>query len=231
MIEIVNLSFQYPDGKTVLDRVNLTIQPGEKVALVGPNGAGKSTLLLHLNGILQGDGQIRINDLEMIKKNLPLIRARVGMIFQNPDDQLFSLTVREDVAYGPIYQGLTPGLIEQRVTNALKAVNLEGYAERHPFHLSGGEKKRASIATVLSMNPDFLVLDEPTSGLDPKSRRELIALLKNLPQTQLIATHDLAMVSEIANRVILLNHGRIIADGSAEDILSDHQLLQDNDLY
>lgn len=230
MIEIVDLTFQYPDGKSVLDGVNLTIQPGEKVALVGPNGAGKSTLLLHLNGILQGDGLIKINDLEITKKNLPLIRARVGMIFQNPDDQLFSLTVGEDVAYGPIYQGLAPTLIEQRVKTALKAVNLEDYAERHPFHLSGGEKKRASIATVLSMNPDFLVLDEPTSGLDPKSRRELIALLKSLPQTQLIATHDLPMVSEIADRVILLNHGRVVADGSPESILSNHPLLLENDL-
>lgn len=230
MIEIVNLSFQYPDGKSVLDRVNLTIQPGEKVSLVGPNGAGKSTLLLHLNGILQGDGLIKINDLEITKKNLPLIRARVGMIFQNPDDQLFSLTVGEDVAYGPIYQGLAPDLIKQRVNNALRAVNLEGFTERHPFHLSGGEKKRASIATVLSMNPDFLVLDEPTSGLDPKSRRELIGLLKSLPQTQLIATHDLPMVSEIADRVILLNHGRIVADGAPDLILSDQPLLLENDL-
>jgi cobalt transport protein ATP-binding subunit len=230
MIEIVDLNFHYPDGKSVLERINLSINPGEKVALVGPNGAGKSTLLLHLNGILQGEGLIKINGIELTKKNLPQIRARVGMIFQNPDDQLFSLTVAEDVAYGPLYQGFPSDEIEEKVKTALQAVHLEGFENRHPFHLSGGEKKRASIATVLSMNPDFLVLDEPTAGLDPKSRCELIALLSGLPQTQIIATHDLPMVREIAERVILLNHGRIVADGSVESILTNQNLLIENDL-
>lgn len=230
MIEINDLTFHYPDGKLALDQVNLCINPGDKIALVGPNGAGKSTLLLHLNGILMGDGIIKVDELEINKNNLPRIRSKVGMVFQNPDDQLFSLSVGEDVAYGLQYQGLATDLIHQRVEEALRAVNLEGFEARHPFHLSGGEKKRASIATVLSMQPNYLVLDEPTSGLDPKSRRELICLLKNLPQTQIIATHDLAMVNELANRVVLLNRGQVVADGPTGEIVTDFTLLAENDL-
>jgi cobalt/nickel transport system ATP-binding protein len=230
MIEIIDLFFHYPDGKQVLDRINLTITPGEKVAIIGPNGAGKSTLLLHFNGILQGEGQVKVDGLEISKKNLRVIRAKVGMVFQNPDDQLFSLTIAEDVAYGPAYQGLDRAVTDQKVKASLAAVNLVGFEERHPYHLSGGEKKRASIATVLSMDPDYLVMDEPTSGLDPKSRRELIALLKKLPQTLILATHDLPMVSEISERVIVFNRGRIAADASADTILSNQRLLEENDL-
>lgn len=230
MIEIINLVFYYPDGKLALDHINLCINRGDKVALVGPNGAGKSTLLLHLNGILVGDGIIKVDELEINKKNLPRIRSKVGMVFQNPDDQLFSLSVGEDVAYGLQYQGLASDLIQPRVSEALRAVNLEGFEDRHPFHLSGGEKKRASIATVLPMKPDYLVLDEPTSGLDPKSRRELICSLKDLPQTQIIATHDLAMVNDLADRVVLLNRGRVVADGPTVDIITNKKLLVENDL-
>lgn len=230
MIEIVDLIFQYPSSNRVLNQVNLTIQRGEKVALVGPNGAGKSTLLLHLNGILQGEGLVRVDELVMNKANLPRIRSKVGLVFQNPDDQLFSLSVAEDVAFGPIHQGFNPDEVRQRVASALKAVNLTEFGDRHPFHLSGGEKKRASIATVLSMSPDYLVLDEPTSGLDPKSRRELIALLKSLPQAQIIATHDLAMAQELADRVVLLKGGRVVTEGSPRVLLNDHQLLEQNDL-
>lgn len=214
----------------MLDGVNLLIKPGEKVALVGPNGAGKSTLLLHLNGILQGQGLVRINGLAVCKENLPRIRSMVGLVFQNPDDQLFSLSVAEDVAFGPLHQGFTPDVARQKVDAALQAVNLTDFSERHPFHLSGGEKKRASIATVLSMSPDYLVLDEPTSGLDPKSRRELIALLDSLPQTQIIATHDLAMAQQLADRVVLINRGRVAADGSPTILLKDEQLLLANEL-
>jgi energy-coupling factor transporter ATP-binding protein EcfA2 len=173
---------------------------------------------------------VRVNGLELSKKNLPQIRAAIGMVFQNPDDQLFSLTVAEDVAYGLIYQGKKPEIIKQKMKNALKAVQMEGFEDRHPFHLSGGEKKRASIATVLSMEPDYLVLDEPTAGLDPRSRRELIALLKNLPQTQVIASHDLPMVAEAATRVVLLNQGRLMADGPVDVILSNRRLLSENGL-
>ena len=230
MIEITNLNFHYPDGRSALERINLAINSGEKVALVGANGAGKSTLLLHLNGILQGEGVVRINGYEVNKNNLSKIRSLVGMVFQNPDDQLFSLTVGEDVAFGPIYQGFETHIVEEKVKTALAEVQLAGFDDRHPFHLSGGEKKRASIATVLSMSPEYLVLDEPTAGLDPKSRRELVALLKNLPQTLIIATHDLQMALELSSRVILLNHGKLVADGSSTEILCDEQLLKQNNL-
>ncbi|PKO00542.1 MAG: cobalt ABC transporter ATP-binding protein [Chloroflexi bacterium HGW-Chloroflexi-4] len=230
MIEIVNLVFHYPDGRAALDKINLVIHPGEKVALVGANGAGKSTLLLHLNGILQDEGLVKINGFEVNKQNLPKIRSLVGMVFQNPDDQLFSLTVGEDVAFGPIYQGFESHIVDDKVKNALSDVQLSGFEDRHPFHLSGGEKKRASVATVLSMSPEYLVLDEPTAGLDPKSRKELMALLKTLPQSLIIATHDLKMALDLTDRVILINHGKIAADGKTKDILLNEEILHENDL-
>jgi energy-coupling factor transporter ATP-binding protein EcfA2 len=230
MIEIIDLNYHYPDGRAALKRIDLVINPGEKVALVGANGAGKSTLLLHLNGVLQGDGVVRINGFEVNKKNLSKIRSLVGMVFQNPDDQLFSLTVGEDVAFGPTYQGFDAHSVDEKVKTALEEVHLAGFEDRHPFHLSGGEKKRASIATVLSMSPDYLVLDEPSAGLDPKSRRELMALLKRLPQTLILATHDLNMALELSNRVILLNHGQLVVDGASKDILLNEDILQQNDL-
>mgnify|MGYP000865810257 CR=1 FL=1 len=230
MIRISQLHYQYSTGVSALMGIDLDVKEGERIALIGPNGAGKSTLLLHLNGILQGQGLIEVDGLEVSKTNLPQIRARVGMVFQNPDDQLFSLTVGEDVAYGPKYMGLPQEQIEHRVIAALEAVGLQGFEHRHPFHLSGGEKKKASIATVLSMNPNYLVMDEPTAGLDPRARRELIVLLKNLPHSLILATHDLPMVSDLAQRVIVLNHGKIIADGTSEKILSDSKLLLENGL-
>lgn len=230
MIEITNLTYNYPDGRSALEGITLTITPGEKVALVGANGAGKSTLLLHLNGVLQGNGRVCVNGLEVNKKNLAQIRSLVGMVFQNPDDQLFSLTVGEDVAFGPTYQGFDAPTVSEKVKSALQDVQLVGFEERHPFHLSGGEKKRASIATVLSMSPEYLIFDEPTAGLDPKSRRELVALLKKLPQTLIIATHDLQMALELTDRVILLHHGKLAADGKSHEILLNESLLQLNDL-
>ena len=230
MIEVIDLNFHYPDGRAALEGINLVINPDEKVALVGANGAGKSTLLLHLNGILQGDGKVKVNGIEVNKNNLGRIRSLVGMVFQNPDDQLFSLTVEEDVAFGPTYQGLDAAQVAEKVKVALKDVQLSGFETRHPFHLSGGEKKRASIATVLSMSPEYLVLDEPTAGLDPKSRRELVALLKNLPQSLILATHDLKMALELTTRVIILNHGKLAIDGKTKEILSNDMLLQANDL-
>lgn len=230
MIEICDLAYQYPDGRSALLHINLRVEEHEKVALIGPNGAGKSTLLLHLNGILQDRGEVQVDGLAVSKENLPLIRAKVGMVFQNPDDQLFSLTVGEDVAFGPTCQGLDQAAIQVKVKNALQAVQLDGFENRHPFHLSGGEKKRASIATVLSMSPQYLVLDEPTSGLDPRSRRELIDLLKTFSQCLVVATHDLDLVRELASRVIVINKGSIVADGLAEEILADKTLLMQNDL-
>ena len=182
-IEVEHLTYTYPDGTIALRDVSLSIAPGEKVALVGPNGAGKSTLLLHLNGILSGKGMVRVCNLDVVKENLGRVRSCVGLVFQSPEDQLFSPTVFDDVAFGPLYQGLPLAEVQQRVDEALEAVHMEGYKKRVSHHLSMGEKKRIAIATVLSMRPEVLVLDEPTGGLDPRSRRALIQLLKELPKS------------------------------------------------
>ncbi len=230
IIEISDLSFSYPDGKQALREISFKVMAGEKVALVGANGAGKSTLLLHLNGILRGKGNIRIQGLEIKRDNLAKIRAAVGMIFQNPDDQLFSPTVFEDVAYGPIYQGLDKEIVFRRVVQALQAVQMQNHADRNPHHLSHGEKKRIAIATVLSMQPDILVFDEPTAGLDPRTRRELIEWLSGLPQTLLVATHDLGLVARLTRRTVILNNGQIVADAATAQILGDEDLLMRNGL-
>lgn len=224
-IEIEHLSFAYPDGHPALDGVSLRIAPCEKVALVGPNGAGKSTLILHLNGILQGDGLVQVCSLPVEKSNLGRIRGMVGLVFQNPDDQLFSPTVYDDVAFGPLYQGLPEAEVRQRVQTALAAVQMEDYAGRVSHHLSMGEKKRISIATVLSMQPEVLVLDEPTAGLDPRARRGLIRLLDELPLTMLVSTHDLHMVKELFTRMVIMDNGQVVADGLTEELLRDDALL------
>lgn len=224
-VEIQDLNFAYPDGHQALTHVSLSVGPGEKVALVGPNGAGKSTLLLHLNGILQGEGRVQIAGLELNKHTLGRIRALVGLVFQSPDDQLFSPSVFDDVAFGPIYQGLKPDEVKQRVADALRAVYMEGYAGRVSHHLSTGEKKRIAIASVLSMQPEVLVLDEPSAGLDPRARRGLITLLGELPQTMLVATHDLAMVRELLPRMVIVDGGQIVADGATGSLLQDEELL------
>jgi cobalt/nickel transport system ATP-binding protein len=227
MIEIHNLSFAYPhNGRSALSNVSLSVQAGEKVALVGPNGAGKSTLLLHLNGILRGEGLVRVKGQEVKDSNLARIRAWVGMIFQDPDDQLFSPTVFDDVAYGPLYAGLPEEEVRRRVAWALTQVGIEEYVERVSHHLSLGEKKRAAIATVLSMQPEILALDEPTAGLDPRTRRRLIELLQELPQTMLCATHDMRLVAEVFPRTIILDGGQLVADGLTDDILANEQLLE-----
>ena len=234
-IEVENLSFSYPDGHPALREVSLTIAPGEKAALVGPNGAGKSTLILHLNGILPapvpqaqvtGTGLVRVCGLPVEQKNLSRVRAAVGLVFQNPDDQLFSPTVFEDVAFGPLYQELGPAEVAGRVTSALAAVRMSDYARRVSHHLSAGEKKRIAIATVLSMNPEVLVLDEPTAGLDPRARRGLINLLRELPVTMLVASHDLRMVRELFPRMVIMDEGRIVADGPTARLLEDEKLLE-----
>ena len=225
-IEVDGLSFAYPDGRQALRDVSLRVRQGEKVALVGPNGAGKSTLLLHLNGILEGEGQVRVLGQQVNGANLSVVRSQVGLVFQDPDDQLFSPTIQEDVAFGPLYAGLAEDEIERRVAWALVQVGLEGYAERVSHHLSLGEKKRASIASVLSMQPEILALDEPTAGLDPRTRRRLIELLQQLPQTMLAATHDMRFVAEVFGRTVILDGGRVVADGPTEQLLSDEPLLE-----
>ena len=224
-IEVEGLSFSYPDGHVALQDVSISIAPNEKVALVGPNGAGKSTLILHLNGILQGEGNVRVAGLPVNDGNLGKVRARVGLVFQSPDDQLFSPTVYDDVAFGPIYQGLPENEVNLRVEQALRVVNMSEYAQRISHHLSMGEKKRIAIATVLSMQPEVLVLDEPTAGLDPRARRSLINLLRDLPMTMLVSTHDMHMVAELFPRTVIMDEGRIVADGSTIELMADEVLL------
>ncbi len=225
-IEINNLTFAYPDGHRALEEVSLSIEPCEKVALVGPNGAGKSTLILHLNGIFLGEGCVQVCGLDVNQKHLGRIRAMVGLVFQNPDDQLFSPTVYEDVAFGPLYQGLPPDEVQLRVNEALKAVRMGNYTDRVSHHLSVGEKKRISIATVLSMQPEVLVLDEPTAGMDPRARRSLINLLDELPLTMLVSSHDMLMVRELFPRMVIMDEGRIVADGPTLDLMNDAALLE-----
>ncbi len=225
-IEIKNLSFAYPDGTPALYDVSLNIAPGEKVALVGPNGAGKSTLILHLNGILTGHGSVCVCGLDVVKENFGRVRSCVGLVFQSPEDQLFSPTVFDDVAFGPLYQGLPKEQVLQSVDQALEAVHMLAYKKRVSHHLSMGEKKRIAIATVLSMHPEVLVLDEPTGGLDPRSRRSLIHLLKELPLTMLVSTHDMHLVNEIFPRTIILDEGRLVADGPTQTLLNDTSLLE-----
>jgi len=225
VIRIDNLSFCYPDGQQALFDINLTVCHGESVALIGPNGAGKSTLLLHLNGILRSDGVVRVLGRPLDDKNLRWVRSKVGVVFQNPDDQLFSPTVFDDVAFGPINMGCSATDVQQCVARALDWVGMTGYEQRSPHHLSLGEKKSIAIATVLSMNPEILVIDEPTSNLDPGSKWSLIELLKGLSITKVIATHDLELVGALCRRVAILDGGQIVADDATERILADKPLL------
>jgi len=225
-LDVKNLKFKYPDGQEALFGVTLSIEPGEKVALVGPNGAGKSTLMLHFNGILHGQGEVKVAGMVVQKDTLGKVRAAVGLVFQDPDDQLFSPTVFEDVAFGPLHMGLSETEVRQRVNEALAAVRMTDYIDRVSHHLSVGEKKRIAIATVLSMNPEILVLDEPSAGLDPRARRTLINLLRDLPQTMLVSTHDMRLVAELFSRTVVMDHGRVVADGPTDQLLNDAALLE-----
>ena len=226
VLSIENLHFHYPDGHVALQGVSLKLCDGDKVALVGPNGAGKSTLMLHLNGILTGEGDLSIAGMRIEPDNLPAIRAMVGLVFQSPDDQLFSPTVFEDVAFGPLHMGLPEDEVRARVDEALEMVHMCDYRDRLSHHLSVGEKKRIAIATVLSMRPQILVLDEPSAGLDPRARRGLINLLHDLPITMLVSSHDLLMVRELFPRMIIMDEGQIVADGATTELMSNESLLE-----
>ena len=225
-IEIESLSYSYPDGQQALKGISLTIEVGESVAIIGPNGAGKSTLLLHLNGILRSDGRVSVLGMPLEEKNLKWVRSKVGLVFQDPEDQLFSPTVFDDVAFGPINMGYSEDEVRRRVTEALVGVGMEGCEKRSPHHLSIGEKKRIAIATILSMKPEILIIDEPTANLDPRGKWELIELLRGLPITKIVASHDLELVEALCQRIILLDEGRVIANGSTESIMSNILLLE-----
>lgn len=231
LIAVRDLSFSYHDGLPALRDVSLTIERGEKVALVGPNGAGKSTLMLHLNGLL-GDERspVTICGWPLTRDHLPEIRAKVGFVFQNPDDQLFSPTVFDDVAFGPLYMGYPEAEVRRRVHDALLQVGMQGFETRLSHHLSVGQKKRVAIATVLSMDPEILVLDEPSAGLDPRGRRALISLLAELPVTMLVSSHDMLLVRELFPRMVIMDEGRVVADGPTAELLANVALLESHGL-
>jgi len=227
IVEVIDLQYSYPDGHPALRGISFRITHGERVAVIGANGAGKSTLLLHLNGCLVSEpGKVRIGDFPLTKKTLPHVRRTVGMVFQDPDDQLFMPLVYDDVAFGPLNLGLPPDEVDQRVMSALSTVQATHLKDRHPYKLSGGEKRSVAIASVLSMSPDILIMDEPSSNLDPRSRRQLINLLKTFGHTIIIATHDLDMVLDLCSRTIVLKEGRVLADGPTLEILQNEELLE-----
>jgi len=231
-IEIKNLSYTYPDGNIALNNINLEISENECIALIGPNGSGKTTLILNLNGILRGNGCVKIFNKELSDKNLKEIRKDIGIVFQNPDDQLFMPTVFDDVAFAPLNMNLDEKEVKVRVKNALHDVGMSDYENHCSYHLSFGEKKKISIATILSMNPKIVVFDEPTANLDTKSKKELIKIIKNLKKdgkTIIIATHDLDSVLEVVDRIAILNK-TIVAYGKTREIITNEKLFEDENL-
>ena len=231
VLDVRGLAFAYPDGHQALFGVDLHAHRGERVAMLGPNGAGKTTLVLHLNGILTaGSGAVAVSGLPVTKDNLAEIRRRVGIVFQDPDDQLFMPTVRDDVAFGPGNLGLRGDELDARVLQALEQVGMAEFADRPPHHLSFGQRRRVAVATVLAMNPEILVLDEPSSNLDPMARRELAEIIEQLGLTTLIVTHDLPYALQLCPRALVMNEGRIVADGLTPAILADSDLMRANRL-
>jgi cobalt/nickel transport system ATP-binding protein len=226
-LEVRSLAYAYPDGHQALFGVDLTVARGDRVALLGPNGAGKTTLVLHLNGILTpGHGSVTVAGLPVGKETMQEIRRRVGVVFQDPDDQLFMPTVREDVAFGPANLGVRGDELDERVRGALDRVGMLGYVDRPPHHLSFGQRRRVAVATVLAMQPEILVLDEPSSNLDPASRRELAEILLDLEVTTLMVTHDLPYALELCPRAVILDDGVIAASGRTHDLLCDGELMR-----
>lgn len=229
MIHVQNLSYTYPDGTKALEGVSFSINTGCKAAILGPNGAGKSTLIRLLNGTMVGEGQIVIDSVEISKKTISELHQKVGVVFQNPDDQLFCPTIFEDVAFGPLNLGLSEREISMRVNEALQEVGLTGYEQRSSFHLSFGERKSACLATVLAMKPLIYIFDEPSSNLDPFHRRRIIEFIQRLDKTVLVATHDLDLVLDTCTDILLLNRGQLVTRGDL-DMLKDRTLLQQNNL-
>jgi cobalt/nickel transport system ATP-binding protein len=230
-IRVEHLVHEYPDGVEALQGVDLEVAAGQRVALVGPNGAGKTTLLLHLNGLLKPTrGRVWIRGIEVLPAAYPAVRRRVGYVFQDPDDQLFSPTVFEDVAFGPLHLGTGSAEVGEAVQQALAVVGLAGFEGRVPQRLSAGEKRLVALATVLSYQPEILVFDEPSAALDPGNRRQLIKLLLKLDGTQVVATHDLDFAWEVCDRTVLLTHGHVHADGPTREVLADRVLLEANGL-
>ena len=226
VLDVRGLAFAYPDGNQALYGVDLHVHRGERVALLGPNGAGKTTLVLHLNGILTaGAGTVAVSGLPVEKANLQEIRRRVGVVFQDPDDQLFMPTVRDDVAFGPANLGVRGAELDATVLRALQQVGMEDYVDRPPHHLSFGQRRRVAVATVLAMQPEVLILDEPSSNLDPASRRELAEIIRSLDVTVLMVTHDLPYALELCERSVILDQGVIVADGSTHALLADPELM------
>jgi cobalt/nickel transport system ATP-binding protein len=224
-IEIRKLSFRYPDGTLALKEVDLSIPVGERVAVIGPNGAGKSTLFFHLNGTLRGEGEIQIMGRLLSDKTIHAIREQVGLVFQDPNDQLFMPTVFEDVAFGPVNLGLPEIEVRDRVQKALRQVGMEGFEAKVPYHLSLGQRKQAALACVLALEPQILAFDEPSSNLDPRSRRALIEFLKTRQETMLIATHDLDLVLQLCDRAVILDGGQVVYEGKIPEIFEqEHQL-------
>jgi cobalt/nickel transport system ATP-binding protein len=227
VLDVRGLAYAYPDGHQALFGVDLQVHAGERVALLGPNGAGKTTLVLHLNGILvAGAGSVSVSGLPVEKVNLADIRRRVGIVFQDPDDQLFMPTVRQDVAFGPANAGVRGAELDRRVLEALDRVGMAEHVDRAPHHLSFGQRRRVAVATVLAMEPEILVLDEPSSNLDPASRRELADILRSLEVTVLMVTHDLPYALELCPRSVVLSDGVIVADGTTYDVLTDDGLMR-----
>lgn len=218
-LQVRGLRYRYPDGTEALRGVDLTLAAGECVAILGANGSGKTTFVLHLNGLLTGEGSIEVGGLALTRRNLAEVRAKVGMIFQDSDDQLFLPTVLEDAAFGPLNLGAAAPEAEARARAALRQVGMEGAAGKPPYHLSAGEKRRVALAGVLAMSPEVLVLDEPTIHLDPPGQRELVQLLKRLPQAKLIVTHDAGFARALASRAVFFERGRIVAEGPVDEIV------------
>ncbi len=225
-IEIRGLGFAFDSGRVALDGIDLALQSGECLGLVGPNGAGKSTLLLHLNGMLRGRGLVRVLGLEVKRGNLKEIRRRVGLLFQDPRQQLFLPTIEEDVAFGPLNAGWPEAEVRRRVAQVLERFGLPAIAAASPLRLSPGEQKRAALASVLVLEPELLAFDEPSAGLDPAGRRDFIETVRALPQTKVIATHDMDLAYELCGRILVMDHGRIVADGPRDPILGDEALLR-----